>query len=88
MQVEVTFSVSEVGAGSAKRMQVVEIGLESYVAWRCELRDEERGQKSQKEVVCSLIAKHKSQPCPVAWQWVGFRGVVGRLIRSLTGSHV
>jgi len=45
MQVGVTFSVSEVGAGSAKRMQVVEIGLESYVAWRCELRDEERGQK-------------------------------------------
>jgi len=64
-----------------KRRQVIEIGLESDVAWRCELRDQERT-KMRKGGCGPFIAKHKSQLCPAAWQWVGFRGVVGRLIRS------
>lgn len=32
-----------------------EVGSESYVAWGCELRWQERGRKREKEVACSLI---------------------------------
>lgn len=36
------------------------VGSESYVAWGCELRWQERGRKREKEVACSLIKLERS----------------------------